>query len=1032
MKSNIHEFKIQKRKNMSKKKILLLAITTCLMLSVSHAANYYWVGGSGNWSDVTHWATTSGGSTFYTTPPTINDDVFFDASSFTTGITNNILFDQAHAYCRNFNCPTPNADVVFGYTSFLSLPQPRNVHITGHFELTYGTVFTTTVAAPSPMVFVNWIFEGANGSGINIDADSDLYRCVFEGSTTFNSVFNFNGYFFSTESINLKRGILIINLIVCENFYTSGTDQVSVQGNTSVISPTLSCRNFIGNNGNISAMFNLRVETENFDMNVPFSNAFTIHEIKLSPYLFGAPLSYRAIDLSPNGSTIINIENLILDPIAGGPVSQYIIKGNIRINGWFYSFLNPSFEKILINEGTLRMAGIASGFFGFENDPVISSVYGKIIREFGVVCFDNSLFNNITGEGNVYLFPSCTATGTSAGLIQGAATTCPAPIVIVEVGIVQPTCAIATNGSATMGFTGGNAPYTFEWRNSAGVLIGTTETLNNVAAGSYTFRVIDSEGISNLANVSITPSLVNPMSSTSPATIFSCPARPVTISIQCDNMTALNVFTPSTGSLNIFFPTPTHSYDYTYTPTVSEPIIFSASTAIYGCEYVLSRNISLTASCIVAPPTPAPVSGNSLQACAGTTEIYSVPQGTQTEYYVWTPPAGATVNGYASGSSISITLPQNFTSGILKVKACNYLGCSAERTRTIYSKPLSTGTISGAVTGVCALSTQTYSTTPAQGAISYKWFVPAGAQIVSGQSTTSILVSFPQGFVSGTVSVYGSNNCGNGPTRRITVRSAPAKPGSITGKANDLCQNINVTYSIANVAGASSYNWSVPAFATIISGQGTTSITVNFPKFYATATISVVAVNNCGNSEARSLIINPFIVLLANAINGPSTACANQSGLLFNTTAIPSATYYDWTLPPGGVITSGITTNSITANWSTVFTNMSLRVQNSCGASNRVFKTLVEAGCRNAVDDTDDKPIESMEVFPNPATDFVQIKTTGNGIVELRNSLGQALMQAEIINGIALINLKEIKPGVYFVIAICNEQKITKRMVVTK
>jgi hypothetical protein len=194
----------------------------------------------------------------------------------------------------------------------------------------------------------------------------------------------------------------------------------------------------------------------------------------------------------------------------------------------------------------------------------------------------------------------------------------------------------------------------------------------------------------------------------------------------------------------------------------------------------------------------------------------------------------------------------------------------------------------------------------------------------------------------------------------------------------------------------------------------------------------VVAVNNCGNSEARSLIINPFIVLLANAINGPSTACANQSGLLFNTTAIPSATYYDWTLPPGGVITSGITTNSITANWSTVFTNMSLRVQNSCGASNRVFKTLEEAGCRNAVDDTDDKPIESMEVFPNPATDFVQIKTTGNGIVELRNSLGQALMQAEIINGIALINLKEIKPGVYFVIAICNEQKITKRMVVTK
>ena len=30
---------------------------------------YYWVGGTGNWNDVSHWATTSGGTTFYTVPP---------------------------------------------------------------------------------------------------------------------------------------------------------------------------------------------------------------------------------------------------------------------------------------------------------------------------------------------------------------------------------------------------------------------------------------------------------------------------------------------------------------------------------------------------------------------------------------------------------------------------------------------------------------------------------------------------------------------------------------------------------------------------------------------------------------------------------------------------------------------------------------------------------------------------------------------------------------------------------------------------
>ncbi|HNR20081.1 MAG TPA: hypothetical protein PKL45_08870, partial [Bacteroidia bacterium] len=43
-----------------------------LSLNKANAADYYWVGGTGNWSDVSHWATTSGGSTFHTQPPTAN------------------------------------------------------------------------------------------------------------------------------------------------------------------------------------------------------------------------------------------------------------------------------------------------------------------------------------------------------------------------------------------------------------------------------------------------------------------------------------------------------------------------------------------------------------------------------------------------------------------------------------------------------------------------------------------------------------------------------------------------------------------------------------------------------------------------------------------------------------------------------------------------------------------------------------------------------------------------------------------------
>jgi hypothetical protein len=66
-----------------------------------HASDYYWVGGSGKWSQYsTHWATTSGGSTFYTQVPSPFDNVYFDANSFSAS-TNTLTLDQTVITCLN-------------------------------------------------------------------------------------------------------------------------------------------------------------------------------------------------------------------------------------------------------------------------------------------------------------------------------------------------------------------------------------------------------------------------------------------------------------------------------------------------------------------------------------------------------------------------------------------------------------------------------------------------------------------------------------------------------------------------------------------------------------------------------------------------------------------------------------------------------------------------------------------------------------------------------------------------------------------
>ena len=72
-----------------------------LLLSFNlSAANYYWVGGSGNWTDINHWRTTSGGSALPSVIPGPTDNVFFDAKSGFTAASKTITIDNT-ANCHN-------------------------------------------------------------------------------------------------------------------------------------------------------------------------------------------------------------------------------------------------------------------------------------------------------------------------------------------------------------------------------------------------------------------------------------------------------------------------------------------------------------------------------------------------------------------------------------------------------------------------------------------------------------------------------------------------------------------------------------------------------------------------------------------------------------------------------------------------------------------------------------------------------------------------------------------------------------------
>jgi len=174
--------------------------------------------------------------------------------------------------------------------------------------------------------------------------------------------------------------------------------------------------------------------------------------------------------------------------------------------------------------------------------------------------------------------------------------------------------------------------------------------------------------------------------------------------------------------------------------------------------------------------------------------------------------------------------------------------------------------------------------------------VPTGATIVSGQGDTSILVSFDSSFVSGNISVKAVNACSISTAKTFTsTKRLPLAPTTLTG-TTDVCSAIgsstNLVYTTSAVANASYYIWSVPAGATIISGQGTTSVTVRFDTSFVSGTnITVKVASSCGvNSTVKSLTITKSTVAAPASISGPTSACGyygNGITATYSISAVP-------------------------------------------------------------------------------------------------------------------------------------------------
>jgi len=347
-----------------------------------------------------------------------------------------------------------------------------------------------------------------------------------------------------------------------------------------------------------------------------------------------------------------------------------------------------------------------------------------------------------------------------------------------------------------------------------------------------------------------------------------------------------------------------------------------------------------TSSSLAVTVNPAPVvtvAGPTTVCVNSTGNVYTTQPG-MTGYY-WTVSGGGiiTAGGTPTSNTMTVTWP---TTGS-KTVAVNYYnanGCQAAGSTSYFVvvNPTPVPTI-GSNNAPCVGSTGNMYYTEG-GMTGYAWTVSTGGTIVSGQGTSAINVTWT-GVGAQWVSVNYTNSSacsGTVPSvYNLFVNPMPNAAGAITGTATLCAGTSGVAYSCAEILNASSYTWTLPAGATIATGAGTKSITVNFGATAVSGNITVSGTNSCGNgtaSPAYAVTVNP-LPAIAGTITGPASVCVGSTGVAYSVPTIANAASYAWTVPAGATITSGGTTRNIVVSYGTAAGTGTVTVKgtNTCG-----------------------------------------------------------------------------------------------------
>lgn len=633
----------------------------------------------------------------------------------------------------------------------------------------------------------------------------------------------------------------------------------------------------------------------------------------------------------------------------------------------------------------------------------------------GVTIVSGSTTNSITvnygasavsGNISVYGINSC-GNGTASSL---AVTVYPIPVPVING--TNSVCA----GTTGVVYTTDAGKSNYVWTITAGGVI---------TAGAGTNSITVTWNTAGAQSVSVNYTNAGSCSATSP-TVY-----PVTVNAR--PAVTLNGAANACAGHSYIYSTEAGMSNYTWTVSAGGTITSGTGTNSIVVLWnttgskTVSVNYNNTAGCPALTATvlnvevnlsPVPTITGADAICAGTEDvIYTTEAGFAG--YTWTVSNGGIITGGNNTNTVTV----NWTAAGNKFIAVDYQnanGCNALTPTikyvTVYSLPAPM--IFGEDT-LCSGTHNVEYTTQANYS-NYVWVVSSGGSIVSGQGTRNITVNW-DGSGDQTVSVNYTNANGCEAempyVHHVNVTPKPAAPAAVSGPTHICLPQSGVVYSVPAVDYADSYVWTLPAGASIVSGNGTNSITVDFAASAASGAIKVFASNECGNgtsSPALNITVattppTPVIIYHADTLTS-SALTGNQ--WYKDGVAISGATEQNYVTSEIGTYTVIVTVNGCSSEESEPF------IITSVNNPNELNTLLIQPNPNNGkfklVAGLVKQQICTLEIFSN----------TGVLIYKEEGVVVDGKFSKEL-------DITGTPAGMYMVILRNSENKVIRKMILT-